>query len=197
MVNTGNQVWGKIDNSFATRFKANSGRSPFMWINWPCSDNDKDALHMGGYQNFLGSDVTPGSVEGVVLNPMQQSEPSKQAIFMNADFTWNLWQGYGRADQAWEDSYSYVDHNSPVATKGSDALRELSRNMLRMYGGGTTWENGESAAIKDQLTSFQAKLSAGRVTTDDTLQWRRSSRTSARPRATTRQTRAMRPCSPR
>ena len=167
VVNTGNQVWGKIDNGFATRFKANSGRSPFMWINWPCSDNDKDALHMGGYQNFLGSDVTPGSVEGVVLNPMQQSEPSKQAIFMNADFTWNLWQGYGRADQAWEDSYSYVDHNSPVATKGSDALCELSRNMLRMYGGGTTWENGESAAIKDQLTSFQAKLSAGSVTTDD------------------------------
>ena len=167
VVNTGNQVWGKIDNGFATRFKANSGRSPFMWINWPCSDNDKDALHMGGYQNFLGSDVTPGSVEGVVLNPMQQSEPSKQAIFMNADFTWNLWQGYDRADQAWEDSYSYVDHNSPVASRGSDALRELSRNMLRMYGGGTTWENGESAAIKDQLTGFQAKLSAGSVTTDD------------------------------
>lgn len=167
VVNTGGQVWGKIDNRFATSFKASSGRSPFMWINWPCSDNDKDALHMGGYKNFLGADVTPGSVEGVVLNPMQQSEPSKQAIFMNADFTWNLWQGYDHADQAWEDAYSYVDHNSPIATKGSNALRELSRHMLRMFGGGVTWENGESSAIKDKLADFRAKLSSGSVTTDD------------------------------
>lgn len=109
-----------------------------MWINWPCSDNDKDALHMGGHNNFLGADLKPGQVEGVVLNPMQQSEPSKQAIFMNADFTWNLWTSTEHADAAWDDSFTYVDHNSPVATAGSDALKALSGHALRMYGGGVT-----------------------------------------------------------
>ncbi|MDO4429317.1 MAG: beta-N-acetylglucosaminidase domain-containing protein [Atopobiaceae bacterium] len=168
VVNTGGRVWGKIDNAFATRFSRNSGgRAPFMWINWPCSDNDKDALHMGGHNNFLGADVKPGAVEGVVLNPMQQSEPSKQGIFMNADFSWNLWTSTEHADQVWEDSFSYIDHNGPSATKGSRALRDLSVNMRRMYGGGVTWLNDESPEIAKDLAAFRAKLADGSVTASD------------------------------
>ena len=170
VVNTGGRVWGKIDKSFADTFKNTSGVSPFMWINWPCSDNDKDALHMGGHDNFLGSDLKPGQVEGVVLNPMQQSEPSKQGIFMNADLTWNLWESTDHSAQVWEDSFSYVDHNSPVATKGSNALRELSNHMKRMYGGGATWINGESADIKDKLEGFRRKLDAGAVSDADIVE---------------------------
>ena len=170
VVNTGGRVWGKIDKSFADTFKNTSGVSPFMWINWPCSDNDKDALHMGGHDNFLGSDLKPGQVEGVVLNPMQQSEPSKQGIFMNADFTWNLWKSTDHSARVWEDSFSYVDHNSPVATKGSNALRELSNHMKRMYGGGATWINGESADIKDKLEGFRRKLDAGTVSDADIVE---------------------------
>ena len=170
VVNTGGRVWGKIDKNFADTFKKTSGVSPFMWINWPCSDNDKDALHMGGHDNFLGSDLKPGQVEGVVLNPMQQSEPSKQGIFMNADLTWNLWESTDHSAQVWEDSFSYVDHNSPVATKGSNALRELSNHMKRMYGGGATWINGESADIKDKLEGFRRKLDAGTVSDADIVE---------------------------
>lgn len=167
VINTGGRVWGKIDKNFASTFQRNSGVAPFMWINWPCSDNDKDALHMGGHNNFLGSDLKPGQVKGVVINPMQQSEPSKQGIFMNADFTWNLWESEAHADEAWEKSFSYVDHNSPIATEGSNALRSLSNHMKRMYGGGLTWENGESAAIKDELNAFRSKLTADTVTVED------------------------------
>lgn len=168
VINTGGRVWGKIDNAFASAFQSNSkGVAPFMWINWPCSDNDKDALHMGGHNNFLGSDLKKGQVKGVVLNPMQQSEPSKQGIFMNADFSWNLWESEEHADQAWEDSFTYVDHNSPVETEGSAALRILSGHMKRMTGGGVTWENNESADIKDALASFRAKLTADTVTAAD------------------------------
>ena len=170
VVNTGGRVWGKIDKNFADTFKKNSGVSPFMWINWPCSDNDKDALHMGGHDNFLGSDLKPGQVEGVVLNPMQQSEPSKQGIFMNADLTWNLWESTEHSAKAWNDSFSYIDHNSPVATKGSNALRELSEHMKRMYGGGATWINGESADIKDNLESFRSKLTAGTISDADIVE---------------------------
>ncbi|MDR6939804.1 hypothetical protein J2S36_001347 [Arcanobacterium hippocoleae] len=175
VVNTGGRVWGKVDNKFVTRFQQMSrGRSPFMWINWPCSDNDKNALHMGGHNSFLGSDVRPGSVEGVVLNPMQQSEPSKHAIFMNADFTWNLWsserdQGkqITHADQAWEDSFSYVDHNSPIASESAKALRNLSEHMRRIFGGGVVFENNESASVKDQILEFQTKAVAGTATSEE------------------------------
>lgn len=167
VINTGGAIWGKIDNRFATTFKNTSGVAPFMWINWPCSDNDKDALHMGGHNNFLGSDLKPGQVKGVVINPMQQSEPSKQGIFMNADFTWNLWESTDHSDALWEKSFNYIDHNSGAETKGSVALRDLSRHMLRMYGGGTTWENGESSAIKDQLNTFRTQLLSDTVASED------------------------------
>lgn len=39
--------------------------------------------------------------------------------------------------------------------------------MKRMYGGGATWENGESAEIKDELNAFRSKLTADTVTADD------------------------------
>lgn len=167
VINTGGRVWGKVDAGFLNRFRSNSGVTPFMWVNWPCSDNDKDALHMANYENFLGTDVTPGSVQGVVLNPMQQSEPSKAAIFLNADFTWNLWKSQEHSDQAWLDSWSYVDHNSPIPTDSSRALHELSEHMRRMYGGGATWEAQESAAMKPTLKSFMNKLRTGTVTTEE------------------------------
>ena len=98
---------------------------------------------------------------------MQQSEPSKQGIFMNADFTWNLWESEAHADDTWENSFSYIDHNSPIPTEGSNALHDLSVHMKRMYGGGATWENGESADIKDELNDFVAKLAADTVTVED------------------------------
>ena len=86
---------------------------------------------------------------------------------MNADFTWNLWESEAHADDTWENSFSYIDHNSPIPTEGSNALHDLSEHMKRMYGGGATWENGESADIKDELNDFVAKLAADTVTVED------------------------------
>ncbi|MCI6574952.1 MAG: beta-N-acetylglucosaminidase domain-containing protein [Arcanobacterium sp.] len=163
VINTGGAVWGKATHTFFQRFKNNSGRATFMWMNFPCSDNDKDALHMGNYENFLGLDVQPGDLEGLVMNPMQQSEPSKQAIFMNADFSWNLWDSLDHADRTWRDSFSYIDHNSPFPTDGSDALRTISEHLRRMFGGGVTWEARESTAVKDTLVALQNAIRAGNV----------------------------------
>lgn len=173
VINTGGRVWGKATHSFFQSFKNNSGRPTFMWMNFPCSDNDKDALHMANYENFLGIDVQPGDLEGLVMNPMQQSEPSKQAIFMNADFTWNLWDSLDHADTAWQDSFSYVDHNSPSANKASDALRTLSEHLRRMYGGGVAWEARESAAVKDTLLGVQSTLNAGDLSSAQVAQARK------------------------
>ena len=119
---------------------------------------------MGNYENFLGLNVQPGQLEGLVMNPMQQSEPSKQGIFMNADFSWNLWRSLDHADKTWLDSFSYLDNNSPLASDAANALRDLSQHLRRMYGGGATWEGRESAEVKDTLVSFQRALENNQVT---------------------------------
>ena len=80
-----------------------------MWVNWPCTDNSKNHLIMGGYDLFLHPGVDPAKIQGIVLNPMQQSEPSKVAIFGNACYSWNIWGSEEEADQTWNDSFKYVD----------------------------------------------------------------------------------------
>lgn len=61
---------------------------------------------------------------------MQQSEPSKVAIFGNADYAWNIWETKEEADKSWNDAFSFVDHNSAIMNDASDALRELSKHMI-------------------------------------------------------------------
>lgn len=41
IVMTGGRVWGEVSNNFTTTFTNNVGRGPYMWINWPCTDNSK------------------------------------------------------------------------------------------------------------------------------------------------------------
>ncbi|OUO32113.1 beta-N-acetylglucosaminidase domain-containing protein, partial [Olsenella sp. An290] len=114
-----------------------------------------------------GADVEPGTLLGCVINPMQQSEPSKVGIFMNADFSWNNWTSYDHADRAWRDAFSHVDNGSPVATGASDALRELSEHMKWYQGGGVTFESRESEAAKPMLDELVSKLNSGSVTVED------------------------------
>lgn len=59
----------------------------------------------GGYTTFLHTDVEPGTYQGIVLNPMQQSEPSKVAIFGNAEFAWNMWESEEKANEVWNDCF--------------------------------------------------------------------------------------------
>ena len=164
---TGTRVWGKADRSTIETFTRKAGVAPFMWINWPCTDNTRDHLSMGGYENALGADVTPGSLVGCVINPMQQSEPSKVGIFLNADFSWNNWTSYDHADAVWNDAFSYVDNGTPNATDASNALRTLSEHMKWYQGGGVTFESRESEAVKPMLDAFRAKVEDGSVEVAD------------------------------
>ena len=78
VVMTGGKIWGEVTDGFTNSFSSNVGRGPYMWINWPCSDNSKRHLIMGGYANFLHPGVNPEKIQGIVLNPMQQSEMQRQ-----------------------------------------------------------------------------------------------------------------------
>ncbi len=157
IIQTGGQVWGHVGRDFNDAFYRNVGRPAYMWINWPCSDNTKDSLIMGGAEKVLHAGVDPKTVEGIVLNPMQQSEPSKQAIFTNADYAWHIWEKDAYYKQVWQDSFAYVDHGTAQNTAASDALREMSKHMMnsaKLY-------NEESLDLKNKLAAFKLKLEAG------------------------------------
>lgn len=166
LVVTGGRIWGEVSSEFTTNFTNNAGRGPYMWINWPCSDNSKRHLIMGGYTTFLHPGVDPSNIQGIVLNPMQQSEPSKVAIFGNACYSWNIWTE-DEADQAWENSFKYVDHETYVETDASNALKELSKHMINQNMDSRVTALQESVVLKDTLNAFKAKLSSGTITTED------------------------------
>lgn len=157
IIETGGRVWGEVGPSFNNTFYSNMGRPAFMWINWPCSDNTKDGLIMGGAEAVLKPNVNPDTVDGIVLNPMQQSEPSKQGIFTNADYAWNIWESADQYTQVWNDSFAYIDHGTGFETDGSNAYRELSKHMKNSQQIG----NQESEEIKDDLSAFITALNAG------------------------------------
>ena len=69
----------------------------YMWVNWPCNDNYKTGLIMGGHNTILHTGIDGHKYEGIILNPMQHSEPSKVAIFTAADYCWKPWMPQKKA----------------------------------------------------------------------------------------------------
>ena len=62
IVMTGGRVWGEVSQNFTDTFTSNVGRGPTMWINWPCSDMNRNTAYqylvMGGQNNFLKPGAT-------------------------------------------------------------------------------------------------------------------------------------------
>lgn len=167
VVMTGGRIWGEVSQSFTDTFTNNVGRGPYLWINWPCTDNSKQHLIMGGYKDFLHPNVNPDNIEGIVLNPMQQSEPSKVAIFGNATYAWNVWESDAIADQAWNDAFSFVDGNSAYETESSQALRELSKHMINQNMDSRVRVLEESVELREVLDELKVKLSNDALTEAD------------------------------
>lgn len=168
IVMTGGKVWGEVSKSFTETYTNNMGTGPFMWVNWPCTDNSKKHLIMGGNKTFLHAGVDPNKIQGIMLNPMQQSEPSKVAIFANAAYAWNIWDNDAEADQAWEDSFSFVDHNNAIDTEASKAMRELSKHMMNQNMDSRVTPLQESVELNKLLEPYKEKLNNGTVTADET-----------------------------
>lgn len=158
IVETGGGVWGNVSPAYNDRFYSNMGRPAYMWINWPCSDNTKDGLIMGGAEKVLKPGTKPHTVDGIVLNPMQQSEASKEGIFTNADYAWNIWEDASEYDKVWEVSFNYMDHGTYEDTEASAALREISKHMMNSQ----QLNNEESVALQPKMAAFLSDLQNGR-----------------------------------
>lgn len=156
IIQTGGKIWGEANANFIDSFYQAMGRPVYLWINWPCSDNTKDSLIMDGNEQFLQPNIDADKVDGIVLNPMQQSEANKSALFANADYTWNVWESNEEARANWEASFKYMDHQSALETQSSTALRELSRHMKNS----NTGDHRESADLAPKLTAFLQKLNS-------------------------------------
>ena len=167
IIMTGGRVWGEVTNNFTSSFTNTAGRGPYMWINWPCTDNSKKHLIMGGYTTFLHPGVDPSKIQGIVLNPMQQSEPSKVAIFGNACYSWNIWSNEEEANKCYNASFKYVDHNGYEETAASTALRELSKHMINQNMDSRVTRLEESVELRDKLSAFKTKVSKGEKISDE------------------------------
>ena len=167
IVMTGGRIWGEVSQEFATNFKNNiasegyEGREPYFWINWPCSDNSKKHLIMGGNDTFLHPGVQPESVKGIVLNPMQQAEANKSALFAVADYSWNIWENKDQANQNWQDSFKYMDHGTAEETESSTALREISKHMINQNMDSRVTALQESVELAPKLNAFKEKYESG------------------------------------
>lgn len=173
MVMTGGKVWGEVNDAFSDNFYARlaetskGGSYPYLWVNWPCNDNTHNSLIMGGHNYILHEGISPEKYQGVILNPMQHSEPSKVAIFTASDYLWKVWQDEAEGDQAWEDSFKYIDHMTPLETEESNALREVARHMINQKPSQPQIQFEESVKIKDQLNSFRDKMKMETLTQED------------------------------
>lgn len=115
---------------------------------------------MGGHNTILHTGIDGHKYEGIILNPMQHSEPSKVAIFTAADYCWKPWDAKEEGDQAWEDSFKYIDHVTALESDSSKALREVAKHMI--YQGpvqtaGRQAKFEESVDLKNKLAEIQKK----------------------------------------
>ena len=96
---TGRNVWSVPNNHDLSLVSQWLGREVSWWWNYPCNDQDPTKLFvMDTYTNFrdethiLSLDRLEHELRGtrtVIINPMQQGELSKVALFSVADYTWN------------------------------------------------------------------------------------------------------------
>ena len=126
---TGAAVWTVPNSADLTTVSQWLGHGTSWWWNYPCNDNDVTKLFpMDTYGNFHDEQhirtlarLEP-SLKGtptLIINPMQQGEVSKIALFSVADYAWN-----NRAfdnHQSWEAALPAV-----VGQKYASALRQLA-----------------------------------------------------------------------
>lgn len=131
---TGRAVWSVPNNEDLSTVKDYLGREASWWWNYPCNDNDVTKLFpMDMYTNFrdethidnlarLEDGLTTNTL---IINPMQQGEVSKIALFSLGDYAWN--NAAFDCQRSWEASIPAV-----AGKKYAAALRYLAP-YLRYY----------------------------------------------------------------
>ena len=96
---TGTRTWSVPNTSDLQKAKSYLGREVAWWWNYPCNDQDVTKLFpLDTYSNFNVHPRISSSAQleanlqdakTIIINPMQQGEVSKIALFSIGNYTWN------------------------------------------------------------------------------------------------------------
>ena len=95
---TGENVWSVPNSKDVLLLNDYLGKEVSWWWNYPCNDNDVTKIFIADtYTNFsdethIDSEAmleTELPLKTIIINPMQQGELSKIALFSVGDYTWN------------------------------------------------------------------------------------------------------------
>ena len=167
MTLTGGKIWGEVSESFLSNLKNNltaggkTYRPVSLWVNWPVTDNSKQHLILGGGEKFLHPNVDPSLLSGIMLNPMQQSEPSKIALFSAAQYAWKQWKSEEEAKKVNDIAFNFVETGKFTDSESSVAFRELGKHMINQNMDGRVVKLEESVELAPKLATFMSKLKAG------------------------------------
>ena len=167
MTLTGGKIWGEVSESFLSNLKNNltaggkTYRPVSLWVNWPVTDNSKQHLILGGGEKFLHPNVNPSLLSGIMLNPMQQSEPSKIALFSEAQYAWKQWKSEEEAKKVNDIAFNFVENGKFTDSEASIAFRELGKHMINQNMDGRVVKLEESVELAPKLATFMSKLKAG------------------------------------
>ena len=171
MTLTGGKIWGEVSESFLSNLKNNltaggkTYRPVSLWVNWPVTDNSKQHLILGGGEKFLHPNVDPSLLSGIMLNPMQQSEPSKIALFSAAQYAWKQWKSEEEAKKVNDIAFNFVENGKFTDSEASLAFRELGKHMINQNMDGRVVKLEESVELAPKLATFMSKLKAGQDVT--------------------------------
>ena len=119
--------------------------------NWPVTDNSKQHLILGGGEKFLHPNVDPSLLSGIMLNPMQQSEPSKIALFSAAQYAWKQWKSE-EAKKVNDIAFNFVENGKFIKTFGYPNDGKWEDDTVSEKGFGLS-------ALKQHLKDFHATMS--------------------------------------
>lgn len=138
--------------------KANQlwGRKVLIWDNYPCNDYDKTKgrLLLAPYDKRdkgMGSELS-----GLVLNPMNQSHPSKVALFGGAAYAWND-RNYDPA-RAWRAAADYFSGGDQKTTEALLAFFDTEHYAPTSLDSGVAWQP-QSPALKAKIARFDKEFS--------------------------------------
>lgn len=151
---TGRDVWSVPNNEDLALVSSWLGRDLSWWWNYPCNDQDPTKLFvMDTYSNFRDEthinnlsriEKHLSGLNTLIINPMQQGELSKVALFSVADYTWNNSSFNSR--WSWEAAIAAV-----VGKERSEAFLKLAP-YLRYY---------DNDALAYKINNYKASVKRG------------------------------------
>lgn len=122
---TGYDCFSNIRPSAIDDMAGRVGRNPVMWWNNPVNDDHDDRIYMRELTTHWTIEKTGAinTLNGLILNPMNQAQASKIALFGAADYSWN--PNAFDVHKNWEEVFHRIA--DPGDTQTAEAIKCFAR----------------------------------------------------------------------